>query len=424
VPSPSPIRLPAGVRDFLPPAAARRRAIAEALLGEFERWGYDRIITPAFEYLDVLARGLGDGARAAALRFVEPGTGEVVALRPDITPQIARVAATRLGESRGPVRLAYEGSVLRMAGARGQRELIQAGVELIDGPSPAGDAEVIALAAAALAAAEVDGATLDVGHVALARGALAAVPDRALAAELEALLARKDEEGIARAAHRRVPPRAARLLSALPSLHGAPADVLSAARALPLDRAMRAALDELEAALEGAHDQGAPASITVDLGEARGSSYYTGVRFAGYVAGVGDAILLGGRYDDLVGRYGRPARATGFAVDVEAVAQAERGREAPAARGVLLSCTGDRACGRRAHRIAATLRHLGVRVAIDLDPADGEPPAAAAEVTLVCDGRAALARGKRVAQAALAAAAAGDGAALLVALGISRKGKT
>ena len=73
-----PIRLPVGVRDFLPPAAARRRAIAEALIAEFERWGYDRIITPAFEYAAVLARALGD---AASLRFVEPATGEVVALR-------------------------------------------------------------------------------------------------------------------------------------------------------------------------------------------------------------------------------------------------------------------------------------------------------------------------------------------------------
>jgi ATP phosphoribosyltransferase regulatory subunit len=86
-----PIRLPVGVRDFLPPAAARRRAIAEALIAEFERWGYDRIITPAFEYAEVLARGLGD---AASLRFVEPATGEVVALRTDITPQIACCACS------------------------------------------------------------------------------------------------------------------------------------------------------------------------------------------------------------------------------------------------------------------------------------------------------------------------------------------
>src|SRR5262249_54752677 len=198
VSSKSPIRLPVGVRDFLPDAAARRRTIAEALVAEFERWGYDRIITPAFEYLDVLQRGLGEGVRAAVLRFVEPATGEVVALRPDITPQVARIAATRLAGARAPIRLCSEGSVLRLAsGARGQRELIQAGVELIDAPSPTGDAEVLALAAGALRAAELDDATVEVGHIALLRGALAAVPDPAVARELEALVRLKDEHAVA-----------------------------------------------------------------------------------------------------------------------------------------------------------------------------------------------------------------------------------
>lgn len=85
----SAVRLPSGVRDFLPRATARRRSIAERLLGEFESWGYARIITPLYECADVLERGLGVDARQAAIRFVEPGTGEVVALRPDMTPQVA-----------------------------------------------------------------------------------------------------------------------------------------------------------------------------------------------------------------------------------------------------------------------------------------------------------------------------------------------
>ncbi|HYU15967.1 MAG TPA: ATP phosphoribosyltransferase regulatory subunit, partial [Candidatus Acidoferrum sp.] len=109
------IRLPAGVRDFLPPAAARRRALSERLLGEFESWGFERIITPLFECADVLERGLGTDARAAAIRFVEPVTGEVVALRPDITPQVARLVATRMNGTSGPIRLCYEGAVARMA---------------------------------------------------------------------------------------------------------------------------------------------------------------------------------------------------------------------------------------------------------------------------------------------------------------------
>ncbi|MDB4982764.1 MAG: histidyl-tRNA synthetase 2, partial [Myxococcales bacterium] len=119
------------MRDFAPRAAAARRRIAETLLGVFERWGFARVITPAFEYEDVLALGLGGAARAAAIRFVEPSTGQVVALRPDITPQIARLIATRFRDETGPVRLSYEGTVVRLErAARGQRELIQAGVEL------------------------------------------------------------------------------------------------------------------------------------------------------------------------------------------------------------------------------------------------------------------------------------------------------
>src|SRR5215471_11321266 len=139
------LRLPTGMRDFAPRAAASRRRIAETLLGVFERWGFARVITPAFEYEDVLALGPG---RAAAIRFVEPSSGQVVALRPDITPQIARLIATRFRDEPGAVRLCYEGTVVRLErGARGQRELIQAGVELARVAGPHGDAEVIALAA-------------------------------------------------------------------------------------------------------------------------------------------------------------------------------------------------------------------------------------------------------------------------------------
>ena len=109
----------------------RAGASSTALLAMFERWGFARVITPAFEYEDVLALGLGDAARAATIRFVEPSSGEVVALRPDITPQIARLIATRFRDEPGPVRLCYEGTVVRLErGARGQRELMQAGVEL------------------------------------------------------------------------------------------------------------------------------------------------------------------------------------------------------------------------------------------------------------------------------------------------------
>jgi ATP phosphoribosyltransferase regulatory subunit len=358
--------LPAGVRDFLPRAAARRRAIAERLLGLFERWGYQRIITPVFECADVLERGLGAAGREEAIRFVEPGTGEIVALRPDFTPQVARIAATRMHDVGGPLRFSYEGAVHRMSGPRGQKEILQAGVELIEADPPDGDAEALAVAAAVLGS--IDGVTdvrLDVGHVAPARAVLSAAGDEVRDKLFDAL-AKKDRGGVARAAAA-LAPAWRPLAEALTRLWGPADQVLAAARALPWPAEVRRALDELDAALAASRvvvDPAIHARITVDLGEVRGFEYYTGLRLAGYARGVGDAVLRGGRYDELVGRYGRAARAIGFAVDIEAIAQAQRAAEvAPPSLAAVLVVAADRGA---ASRLAATLRAAGLRAAVDL----------------------------------------------------------
>jgi ATP phosphoribosyltransferase regulatory subunit len=311
-----PIRLPSGVRDFLPRAAARRRFLAEQVMELFEAWGYARIITPVFECADVLERGLGAGAKAAAIRFVEPGTGEVVALRPDITPQIARVVATRLADVPGPIRLCYEGAVTRLAAEAGQREILQAGIELVDAPREAGDAEVLAVANAVLGRLELGATRLDVGHVAPARHVFAAA-DELTRAALVAAIARKDRAGV-RAAARALPEHVAPLAEALVVLWGPAATTLERARALPWPAEVSEAFSQVERAIAGLPD------VTVDFGDLRGFDYYTGIRFAAYAAGAPDAILRGGRYDELIGRYGRDARAIGFAIDLEAVAQAQR----------------------------------------------------------------------------------------------------
>ncbi|MEO6775171.1 MAG: ATP phosphoribosyltransferase regulatory subunit [Kofleriaceae bacterium] len=321
-----PIRLPSGVRDFLPRAAARRRDLAERVMDVFESWGYARLITPMFECADVLERGLGAGAKAAAIRFVEPGTGEIVALRPDITPQIARVVATRMADVPGPIRLCYEGAVSRLTGDRGQREILQAGIELVD-DHDAGDAEVLAVATAVLERLGLE-VHLDVGHVAPARHVLDAAPDPAARAALVAAIARKDRAGV-RVAARALPDAVASLAGELVQLWGPAAATLARARALAWPEPVHAAFTEIEhtlATLEhlvGARDR--PIAVSIDFGDLRGFDYYTGMRFAGYATGAPDAILRGGRYDELIGRYGRPARATGFAIDLEAVAEAQRG---------------------------------------------------------------------------------------------------
>jgi ATP phosphoribosyltransferase regulatory subunit len=357
-----PIRLPSGVRDFLPRAAARRRALAVGVIEVFEAWGYARVITPVFECADVLERGLGAGARATAIRFVEPGTGEVVALRPDITPQIARVVATRMADIPGPLRLCYEGAVTRLAGDAGQREILQAGIELVDAPEPDGDAEVLAVAAAALARIGLPDVRLDVGHVAPAAFVLSTAPDPGARMLISNSLARKDRAGL-RAAARVLPEGIAPLAEALATLWG-PADAtLARARALPWPAPVHAALAQLAAVLSlfaTLADPPAP-SVTIDLGDLRGFDYYTGVRFAAFAGGAPDAVLRGGRYDELLGRYGRPAQATGFAIDLEAVAQAQRaiGVAAPtASTGIALAAANP--------ELARALRAAGVRVVTQL----------------------------------------------------------
>jgi ATP phosphoribosyltransferase regulatory subunit len=346
----------------LPRAAARRHSLAERVMAVFDAWGYARIVTPVFECADVLERGLGHDARAAAIRFVEPGTGEIVALRPDITPQVARLVATRMGEVEGPIRLCYQGAVTRLSGRLahelGQREILQAGIELIDAPEPDGDAEVLAVAAAALAASKLPETRLDVGHVAPAAHVLGAAPDGDARARLAAALARKDRAGV-RAAARVLPAEIIPLAEALAVLWGPAEATRARAAALPWPDDVRAALARLGAVLATFAELADPPvpAVTIDLGDLRGFDYYTGVRFAGYAGGAPDAVLRGGRYDALIERYGRAARATGFAIDLEALAEAQRtvGVAAePAALGVAVHGSG-------AARLARTLRARGLR---------------------------------------------------------------
>jgi ATP phosphoribosyltransferase regulatory subunit len=211
-----------------------------------------------------------------------------------------------MAETEGPIRLCYEGAVTRLAGELGQREVLQAGIELIDAPEPDSDAEVLAVAAAALAATRLPEARLDIGHVAPARHVLGAVHGDHGAAGCGAAGRGAAGRGAAgRGAGRRA-------AGALVTLWGPAEATLARAAQLAWPDSVRAALDRLQrvlAAFARLADPPAPA-VTIDLGDLRGFDYYTGVRFAGYAGGAPDAVLRGGRYDELIARYGRDAHAT------------------------------------------------------------------------------------------------------------------
>lgn len=305
--------LPAGMRDLLPEEAAARRALGRDVLGELERHGYALVTLPAFEFSEVLERGLGTLDPADVLRFIEPESGEVAAFRPDMTPQIARVLATRLRDRPPPARLAYEGTVLRRRSgrARKHRQIPQVGVELAGVAGPDGDLELLSLAAATLRAAGLQTFTIDLGDAGVVRALLAGrVPDEQRA--LSEALTRKDAEGVANPT-----------LRALLELHGGREALVEGTRLLagtPADDAARRLLALFDAAV----GRGLGSCLQADLGEVRNFAYYTGPIFHAYAPGTSDAALSGGRYDELLARFGLPLPAAGFALDLDRAAEARR----------------------------------------------------------------------------------------------------
>lgn len=330
-PSVLPHPLPAGMRDLLPEEARTRRLVARRALDAFALAGYALVVPPPFEFAEVLERGLGTLEPSEVLRFVEPESGEVAALRPDVTPQLARMIATRLADRPPPYRLAYEGTVLRRrtARARARRQIPQVGVELVGLAGPIGDLEVVELFATALRGTGLENFTLDLAESGIVRGLVTAAAPERRAAIMEAL-AQRDEEAAAEEAA--AAGMDAGVVRALLRLGTAP-DTLADARALLAGTDALPAVERLAALVEGARARGLDAHISVDWAEVRGFAYYTGTIFHAYAEGPGRSIGGGGRYDDLLGRFGAPMPAVGFALDLDAVVAALAARGAlPAER--------------------------------------------------------------------------------------------
>ncbi|HEY4158544.1 MAG TPA: ATP phosphoribosyltransferase regulatory subunit [Polyangiaceae bacterium] len=308
--------LPAGMRDLLPPIARRQGELARRVTACFELHGYELVTLPVFEYAAVLERGLGALDPDDVLRFVEPETGAVVALRPDMTPQIARILATRLSELPGPARLCYHGSVMRRRRerARQHRQIFQAGVELLGLEGPRGDLEVLALATAGVRAAGLDSFMIDLGHARIAASLLDGLAAEH-SAELVDALALKDRAQVAHLAGMLSAP-IARALVGLCELHGG-ADVWPKAERLLAGTAAEPALRELRLIWDAALERDLAPELLVDFGETRHFAYYTGMMFQIHAEGPGSPIGAGGRYDGLLDGFGASRPAAGFALALD-----------------------------------------------------------------------------------------------------------
>ncbi|MBT9559088.1 MAG: ATP phosphoribosyltransferase regulatory subunit [Myxococcales bacterium] len=323
---------PVGVRDYTPELADAFYTLQGELMAAFKGAGYTPIITPTFELAAVFELGIGPEDAARVLRFVDPQNGDVLALRSDITPQIARLVSGPMRHVAPPLRLSYFGRVFRLRQhvEFQRREVAQAGIELIGASGAAADIEVLRVCDSALAAVSPSPVVLSLGHVGLLRALLGRLPETVPLTALRERIRRKDRAGtLAILAEAGVSTADAAPIGALVGMHGAPGPVLSAAAALA-ERvpALRPALAELEAVVSGLVP-GLACELLLDLGEMLGFDYYTGVVFHAYLDGAGSAVASGGRYDTLLARYGRDLPAAGFAVDGEVLTEARATRNAP-----------------------------------------------------------------------------------------------
>src|SRR5919197_1219299 len=328
-PATSRTAIPPGTRDVLPEEMRELRAIGDRMRAAFERAGYGEIHTPALEYEEVLLRG---DARAAGARYRSfDDQGAVLALRSDMTIPIARVVATRYAGAEPPLRFSYVAHAWRAVdrGVGEPREFLQAGIELIGVPGAAGEAEGVALTIEALSAAGLRRHRVGVGDGALYRSLLASfgVPEEAQLQMLETL-SRRDLVGLqGQVAELRLGETERELLVRLPQLRGG-REVLVRAES---EAAGGPAGEEL-ADLRELHDllagRGVADRVIFDLGLVRELGYYTGLVFEVYDPAVGFTLGGGGRYDDLIGRFGRDLPACGVGLDVHRVHIAKNAEEA------------------------------------------------------------------------------------------------
>jgi len=314
------VQVPPGVQCFLGEEARRRRQIEERVLSVFEGWDYEEIIPPLFDYADVFA---SQALLPRTYSFVGRD-GSLLALRPDFTSLLAKIAAGRLAGRPAPMRLYYSGEVLRYEPPRAgrQSELYQMGLEHLGGDPRAADAEVLAIAAECLDRLGVRGFVLALGHVGVFGGLLASADlDPATLERLRERVEAKDAAGVRAALPPGlVPAEVGEALVRLTGLSGDAAVLGEAERVLASCPAARTAVGELRQVVEALSAAGLAAHLAIDLGEVRGLDYYTGLVFRAFAPGLGFEVGGGGRYDTLLARFGRPMAAVGFMLGLDRLA--------------------------------------------------------------------------------------------------------
>ncbi|HKQ29955.1 MAG TPA: ATP phosphoribosyltransferase regulatory subunit [Burkholderiales bacterium] len=360
--------LPDGFEEILPAEARRLEALRRATLDLLGRWGYELVMPPMIEYLDSLLVGAAHDLDLQTFKITDQLTGRMMGIRPDMTPQAARIDAHYL-KREAPARLCYAGPVLRTRPDElgGSREPLQVGAELFGHAGPQSDAEVLLLMDATLELAGIRERHIDLGHVgvfrALARHAKLSFE---LEAELFEALQRKARDQVTHLVSRVADAKAGAALATLLDLNGG-ADVFDRAKQslaqAPAD--VQQALDYLRQVADAVARQPRAPALFFDLAELSGYHYYTGVVFSAFVPGHGRAIAKGGRYDGIGAAFGRARAATGFGADLRALLRLSNAAD-NGSGGILAPTDADVA-------EVARLRDGGERVVVALPGDNAEP---------------------------------------------------
>ena len=313
--------LPDGIEEILPARARSAEMLRREMLDLFDHWGYQLVIPPHLEFMESLTEGVGRDLDLQIFKVTDQLTGRTMGLRADTTPAVARIDAHTLKDE-GPARLCYAGSVFHTKPAflGASRSPIQLGAELYGHAGIESDLEVISLMLETLSAVSVVNVSLDLGHVRIYRALAghAGLNDDQEQVLFEVLQRKAEGEIEDCLTQWSVSESSATMLKALVELSGG-VDILNQARMLLRDApsVVSNALDELEQIAREITAQYPQVELYFDLGELRGYNYHTGIVFAAYLPGQGQAIAKGGRYDGIGKAFGRARPATGFSTDLK-----------------------------------------------------------------------------------------------------------
>lgn len=312
--------LPESLADVLPAEARRIEELRRELLDLYRTYGFELVAPPLVEYIDSLLSGTGSDLDLRTCKLVDQLSGRTLGVRADMTPQVTRIDAHLLNRA-GVTRLCYCGNVLhaRPADLLSSRELLQIGAEIYGHAGFEADLEIVQLVLETVAIAGVRNPRLVLCHPGVLRAIVESDPAAAaVSPDVIRLMREKDVPGLTELAARTAGMRAETLkaLQLLPKLYGGPEVLKRARHDLPLLPGVVAALDALQVLVDGM----ANVDVGVDLADVDGYGYHSGIKFALYAEGWRDALVRGGRYDDVSLAFGRARPATGFSLDLRKLA--------------------------------------------------------------------------------------------------------